>query len=363
MTKLLNGRIIALFAFDIGFEVALEQLSKLPSSAPVQPLSPKKQTPTFLQYSKPPLVVHLGEIKPILSEAGRAQVTVFDFGAASIAYQWSLPAGQQALSLADLQPLSRTLYDRNLEAQAKEQIQVFLEEIRSAIIRPELSPLVEDYYLFVIEEFDQPWSAADLLARHGSLIAQVLRFETQPLSLEQQEESLNQRLSYYENDLVIVDWNAALVYDRDYRDTVNVLELLNVELLEARYIDEQLDRRIGDYQGLSLKRRDWSVPLRAPNRKAIQALAELRLESLVLTERVDNALKLIGDLYLARVHAVGARRLYLQDWESAISRKLDIIASLYQLLTDRVRTTQSQTLELVIIGLILAEILMAVFFR
>ncbi len=363
MTKILNGRVIALFAFDIGFEVSLEQLSKLPSSAPVQPLSPKKQTPTFIQYSKPPLVVNLGEIRPILSEAGRAQVTVFDFGAASIAYQWSLPTGQQALSLADLQPLSRTLHDRNLEAQAKEQIQVFLEEIRSAVIRPELSPLVEDYYLFVIEEFDQPWSAADLLAQHSSLIAQVLRFETQPFSLEQQEEALNQRLSYYKNDLVIVDWNAALVYDRDYQDTVNVLELLNVELLEARYMDEQLDRRIGDYQGLSFKHRDWLVPLRTPNRKAIQALAELRLESLLLAERVDNALKLIGDLYLARVHAVAARRLYLQDWESAISRKLDIIASLYQLLTDRVRTTQSQTLELVIIILILAEILMVVFSR
>ena len=94
-----------------------------------------------------------------------------------------------------------------------------------------------------------------------------------------------------------------------------------------------------------------------------EALAELRLESLVLNEKVDNALKLIGDLYLARVHALAAQRLYLQDWESAISRKLDIIASLYQLLTDRVRTTQSQTLELIIIALILAEILMAVFFR
>jgi hypothetical protein len=181
--------------------------------------------------------------------------------------------------------------------------------------------------------------------------------------LDQQEEALNQRLSYYENDLVVVDWNAALLYDRDYRDTVNVLELLNVELLEARYIDAQLDRRIGDYKGPSLKHRDWLVPLRTPNRKAIQALAELRLESLLQAERVDNALKLIGDLYLARVHAAAAKRLYLQDWENAISRKLDIIANLYQLLTDRVRTAQSQTLELIIIALILAEILMAIFSR
>lgn len=361
--KLVNGTVMALFAFDIGYEVAIEKLSRLPSSAPAQPISPKKQTPAFLQYSKPPLVVQLGELAPVLSEPGRAQVTVFDFGAASISYQWPLPAGQKALSLAELQTLSKTIHGLNLETRAKEQIQIFLEGNRSAITRPELSPLVEDYYLFIIEEFEQPLSADNLLERYGSLIAQTLRFETEPLSPEQQAEALNQRISYYTDDLVIVDWNAAFIYDRDYHDTVNVLELLNVELLEARYIDRQLDRRISDYERIAPKQRGSLIPFHAPNRKAVQELAELRLESLVLAEKVDNTLKLIGDLYLARVHAIAARRLYLGDWENSISRKLDIIASLYQLLTDRVRTTQSQTLELIIIILILAEILMAVFFR
>jgi len=363
MMKLVNGSVMALFAFDIGFEVALEKLSRLPSSALAQPISPKKQTPAFLQYSKTPLVVQLGEIAPILSKPGRAQVKVFDFGAASIAYQWPLPTGPDAVSLAELQTLSRTLHGLNLEDRAKEQIQVFLEENRSAVTRPKLSPLVEDYYLFIIEEFEQPMSAANLIERYGSLIAQTLRFEAQPLSPDQQAEALNQRISYYADDLVIVDWNAAFIYDRDYRDTVNVLELLNVELLEARYIDEQLDRRISDYERIAPRQRGSLIPFHAPHRKAVQELAALRLESLVLAEKVDNTLKLIGDLYLARVHAIAARRLYLQDWESSISRKLDIIASLYQLLTDRVRTTQSQTLELIIIALILAEILMAIFFR
>jgi hypothetical protein len=361
VAEILKGKVIALFAFDIGFEVALDKLSGLPSSAPVQPLSPKKQTPVFPRLAKPPRVVHLGEIKPvsILSEAGQVQVTVFDFGAASLAYQWPLPAD---LPIGDLKKLSRTLYDINLEPSARKRIEEFMEEIRPAITRPELSPLVEDYYLFIIENFERPLTAAALLSDESALIAQVLRFETDTLSRQQQDEALNHKLSYYENDLVVIDWNAALIYDRDFHDTAYVLEFLNVELLEARYIDNQLDRRIGDYQGISLKQGDWLLPLRTPYRKAIQALAELRLESLLLTERVDNALNLIGDLYLARVHAAAAERLYLRAWQSSISRKLDIIASLYQLLTDRVRTVQSQTLELVIIILIFAEILMAIFF-
>jgi len=286
---------------------------------------------------------------------------VFDFGAASIAYRWPLAASREKLFLQDLPQLSQELYGRNLEAHARAQAQRLMETIRSAIVRPELSSLVEDYYLFIIEEFDQPWRAEELLAQHRSTLAQVLRFESQPLSREQQDDALTQRIAYFQNDLVLVDWNSAIIYDRDYVDAANVLELLNVELLEARYIDAELDKRIIEYQGLVRKPTGWSLPFRTPYRKTIQELAELRIESLVLAKRVESALKLIGDLYLARVHNAATARFYLSDWESAISRKLDIIANFYQLLTDRVRTTQSHTLELVIIALILAEILMAIF--
>jgi hypothetical protein len=286
---------------------------------------------------------------------------VFDFGAVSIAYRWSLAAPSNHLSLQDMPRLSQTIYGRNLEAHARTQAQRVMEMIRTAIVRPELSALVEDYYLFVIEEFDRPMQAEDLLGQHRSTLAQVLRFETQPLSREQQEEALAQRIGYFENDLVLIDWNAAIIYDRDYWDVANVLELLNVELLEARYIDAELDRRIGEYQGVLRKPMQGFLPFRTPYRRTIQELAELRIESLVLAKRVESALKLIGDLYLARVHNAATARFYLPDWEATTSRKLDIVANFYQLLTDRVRTAQSQTLELIIIVLILAEILMAMF--
>jgi hypothetical protein len=158
---------------------------------------------------------------------------------------------------------------------------------------------------------------------------------------------------------VLVDWNASLIYDRDYFDTVNVLELLNVELLEARYIDAQLDRQIDGYEGLVQKRSFWPFPLRTPYRRAIDELAELRIEYSLLSERVDNALKLIGDLYLARIHSAAARRFYLREWESAISQKLDIIGNLYDTLTDRLSVAQGQALEVVVIILILVEVVMA----
>jgi hypothetical protein len=362
MTKILQGQVVALFAFDLGFEVSLERLlGKEFASIPVPPLTQKKQTPAYLQYSRPPQIMGLGEADPLLVTPASIQAMVFDFGAVSISFRWPLRAPEEKLPLQELPKLSQDLYSRNLEVDARAQARRVMEAIRPAIVRPDLSALVEDYYLFIIEEFDRPWRVEELLAQHSSTLAQVLRFETQPLSREQQEEALAQRVAYFQNDLVLVDWNAAMIYDRDYWDAANVLELLNVELLESRYIDAELDKRINEYEGLVRKRTAWSLPFRTPYRKAIQELAELRIESLVLAKRVENALKLIGDLYLARIHNAATTRFYLADWEAATSRKLDLIAQFYQLLTDRVRTAQSHTLELIIIALILAEVLMAIY--
>jgi uncharacterized Rmd1/YagE family protein len=90
-------------------------------------------------------------------------------------------------------------------------------------------------------------------------------------------------------------------------------------------------------------------------------LTELRLEYTLLAERVGNSLKLVGDLYLSRLHTAGARRVHLPEWERIIRHKLQIMDELYDRLDDRVRTAQNQALELTIIALIVVEVLLALF--
>lgn len=356
MARIQQGQIVALFAFDLGYEVSLDRLRAMIETTPVQPLSRKKQTPTYLQYTKPPQTLHLGIATGHFAAPGSVQATIFDFGAVSIAYRWPLPEG---LPLAELPRLSHDLHAFNLEPNAREQAESLMRKIEPAITNPRLSALMEDYYLFILEEFDAPVRAESILANHRGALAQTLRFEKEALSRAQQDEALTQAISYYETDLVLIDWNAAIICDRDYEDTANVLALLNVELLEARYMDAELDKQIDKYGGLVRRRSEWPVPLRTPYRGAIAELAELRLESSLLSERVENALKLVGDLYLARIHRAAAQRFYLQEWESNIRRKLEIISDFYQLLNDRVHTAQSQTLELIVIILILVEVVMA----
>lgn len=366
--ELRQGQALAFFAFDIGYEVSLEKVRQLLPSLPVQPLSRKKQTPTYLQYTYVPQVHGLGKTTAFHRFPGQVQATIFEFGAVSIAYRWPLATSEAPLSLDELPRVSRTLYELNLEVQARRQVENLLAQIRPAVTRPELSDLVEDYYVFVLEQLDnpsdRPLTAADLLKTYPDRLAQTLLFDTECLSREQQEATLAHAISYYERDLVLIDWNASLICDTDYLDTLNVLELLNVELLEARYMDSLLDKRLKNYEKLlHTHPQKWYLPLYIPYRQAINELAELRIEASLLEERVDNSLKLIGDLYLARVYSAASEQFYLHTWDTSISRKLDIIGNLYRLLTDRVNTSQGQTLELIIILLIFIEIVLNVFTR
>ena len=59
---------------------------------------------------------------------------------------------------------------------------------------------------------------------------------------------------------------------------------------------------------------------------------ELEIEAASLFERVDNALKLIGDHYLSRVFDLASTRFHLRGWQQSIRRKLETVGDVYDLL-------------------------------
>ena len=51
------------------------------------------------------------------------------------------------------------------------------------------------------------------------------------LSKQESEESTGRYLSYYNNDLVVIDWDAALLVDEpeDFDETLYIMELANLQ--------------------------------------------------------------------------------------------------------------------------------------
>jgi hypothetical protein len=169
-------------------------------------------------------------------------------------------------------------------------------------------------------------------------------------------------LSYTPSDLVVLDWAAGVVADLECADTLQVIEFANVQLLEFRHIDDRLDDRLeAAYRLIRPDRRSPWIPRRwRLHGDAVRQIRELEIEATSLFERVDNALKLIGDQYLARVFEVASARFHLRGWQQSIRRKLETVGHVYDLLIQQAGGQRMEALEITVVVLIALEIVLAI---
>jgi hypothetical protein len=283
-------------------------------------------------------------------------VRLHDFGALSIVF--SMPFDKvdgDALPLLTAELTARGA----LELEARTVLADVLPRITAAIARPNRDgvDLVEDYYVLQVSRFEPPLDAPALLDGFRDLLARTLHCEPARLSASETDDVLRTAVTYTPQDLVVTDWNVALVYDTEYQDVLNVLELLNVQLLELRYLDRMLDTRIARlYEHVARRRRLLSL---TPAMLRVRELSELRLDTATLRERMINALKLIGDLYLTKIYTRTADRLHLAEWQRSIDGKLEVIQNVADVFATRASTARAELLELTIVLLIVFEILLA----
>jgi hypothetical protein len=166
-------------------------------------------------------------------------------------------------------------------------------------------------------------------------------------------------LSYRPDDLFVADWAAAVLIDSDCDETLQVIEFANLQLLEFREIDTRLDDRLtAAYGFIHSLARSW-LPFWRFHTRQVRALGELKVEANSVFERTGNALKLVGDQYLARAYRLLATRFHLDAWEQSIKRSLDVLESVYRAVSDQAASYRAEFLEAVIVVLIIFEIGMA----
>jgi len=237
-----------------------------------------------------------------------------------------------------------------------------LDVIRAAITRPTEDWLQESYLVVEIHEIrdaegKQP-AADELMASHGGELVQLIRGETVPLSLKSLDESLQASLSYYPSDLVVVGAHGAVVYDgaEDAAAVTQILEYAKMQLLEFRYYDRFMTHVLADfYTALERKRNAllsrWSLPREA------QRFNTIRLDVMELTERIDNAIKFVSDIYYARIYRLAATRMGVQDYRTLVEQKLDTFGELYDSMVDRFNETRSFVLEVLVAILAVLDVI------
>jgi hypothetical protein len=215
---------------------------------------------------------------------------------------------------------------------------------------------VEDYLIFEISDFDLRGPADTLHDRAGAVLAQILRSEAAPLSESETADALACRISYGPGDVTFIDWNAAMMFDRQAEDVRAVLEFANTELLELRFLDYQLDSSLDRSFELTARPRNLMRLVPGWTARNVRRISRMQLEGAILFERVSNAPKLLGDQFLARVYRLVSQRFHVSEWNSSILRKLDTIEDFYKQINDNAASQRLELLEWIIIILILLEI-------
>lgn len=354
-----QGMAHVFFAYDVGLSIDLDKAEQGITTAKYRKtIQHKRRAPRYFEYDPPPLRASL-DIEPLsigsFNTLAAVEATIHDFGAISVEYRIALQG-----PLDGLLDLSDDLYDNErLLADSRARVEQLLTMIQPAVNKPAISGLVEDYVIYNIGALREGEHCQRVLAEQAPLLAKILRAEREGLSQQEIQEALACRLSFGEDDLVVVDWIAAILFDENADDVRAVLEFSNIELLEMRCLDRQLDTALDEsYQALYRKPASWLRLLGARD-KDLQRVAELQVDGALLFEGVHNAIKLLGDQYLARVYRATSKRLHLHEWEAGILRKLQALESIYQKLSDHHAHWRMEVLEWIIIILIALSIVLA----
>lgn len=353
-----KGVCYALLAYDIGLSIDLDEAERRITAFKERgSIRPKRRAPSYFEFRPPPLRV-TQEAEPLklgdYSSGSTVDVMLFDFGALSVTYRISLEG-----YLDNLLDMSEELYENpQLLNDSRGHVEELLAAIQKAVERPTISSFVEDYVVFHIES-PEGTTGQLILQRHDHELAQILRCERSALSEQEVKDATSCRISFGPEDLAIIDWNAALLFGSSMEDVRAVLEFANVELLERRLLDRQLDDALDQAYEAQSKKPPSVFRFPGTFGTASARIARMQVDSALLFERVTNTLKLLGDQYLARVYRLASQRLHLEAWDNGIMRKLQTLDSIYGKMTDRASNVRLEVLEWIIIILIALSIVIS----
>lgn len=352
-----SGQITAFYLFDVAESIELSRISSLLKAA-TEParLASKPAIPSYVRYQTAPLQVDGDALGVHDIEGFHVRVKFFDYGVVSMSL--SRPF---AGDWADLVAISSRLSgESGLEASAERFCRELIDRLRPALKQPREAFVSEDYFVFAVHALDQPASADQLLATHGGVIAQLLRGETHPLAPQERDEVIRHRLSYLADDLVVPTWSSALVLDTEAgtQAALDIFEYANSQLLQFRYYDELLDAQLARiYRELetSPAYNRW-LPRRYT--RAARHVHSLFIDVNELTDRTENALKLVGDVYAARLLALAHSRLGVTTWRESVRDKLKTLDEIYRFAVDQTAMERGELLEAAIVAILIFELIL-----
>src|SRR5512133_3179995 len=247
----LKGEVVYIRAFDLAYDMRRQRIPQI-LGREVQDylVGPSKPGPKQGFFYRPQMItlppkMYQSSVGPL--EVSMA-VKIYNVGAVSIQVRTPF----EVSSIADLvKYYGLSLAGNSIEMEVVQLAERVRRELLPYLVRP--VPVLEqgeDYTVFCL--YQAPGGpdnvsrrTEDWLMENRRAVAALLTQESDSSRLSGQEaaESTERYLTYYESDLVVPDWDAALVVgeQESLEEIIHVMELANVQLAELAAYDRVLD--------------------------------------------------------------------------------------------------------------------------
>jgi hypothetical protein len=205
--------------------------------------------------------------------------------------------------------------------------------------------IAEEYTLYQI--FNEALDPEEFLSANKERVAGLLKSEKMELALGEVGYTISSRFSYGKNDMIVVDWDGALVFDSDGEmgETMELFELANYQLLRYRALDQNLDKRLSQINKLVQRAPGW-----LPSEKINQEFREIiktRSQIINQFEALERDIKLIGEWYSARLYEMLSKKFRLDGWRMMIKDKMDSLEDVYTVAAENLGMSKIHRLEMI----------------
>jgi hypothetical protein len=363
----MKGEVVFYRIYDIGASVDLDEIRRTVDMPFLSGrLLSERAAPRYARFAQP-ILVFLDERRVDTSLGPLTMtITVKLYGVGALAVVFRTPFA--ATSLRDLRPFaslrikgpereeSLDEYSARLVGRVVEDLVPFLHEAYDVKVDP------EPYTVYCISVTETP--VREIMDTRRRDVTALLANDPRPDAISDEEVADTWRnwFSYYQDDLVVLEWDAALIIEPSatYEDTLTVFELANLQLLELRtydaFLDKVVDKAYDDLEDLFAR----SSLLRSGH-DTVKELAEVRMDLAEASFQVDNISKLWGDWYLGKVYRACVRKFELDSWRRNVEEKMKDLSEIYEVAEAELEARRLLILEVLVVLLFVVDLVLIAF--
>jgi len=359
-----KGEVVYFRLFDIGASVDVAEIRRRADSEFISARAPSEHAaPRYARFPEPLLVTvdrrTLETSRGLLTLDMSARLYAVGAIAVTLRAAFDVPSIRDLIPFAGLRilrdgtPETLDEYCGRIATRIEEDLVPYMRDSYDVRVDPEA------YLAYCVKEPDVP-TRLYVDARRAEVTA-LLAADPRPddISDEEVADTWKNWFSYYKDDLVVIEWDAALVIEPTgkYEDTLAAFEIANLQLLELRtydaYLDKVIDKAYDDLDSFFSR----GGVLRS-GREMVKELADVRMDLGEVTDEVENISKFFGDWFLGKVYIGCARKFELESWRRIVNDKMQALSEIYHVAQAEVESRRMFLLEVLIVLLFAVDLVL-----